>query len=110
MNKTLQISAYLLGGLSLVVLANQITKNRNSGKGFLTSTRRMAIRVGTSSAALNNPYTKENIDDFIEFYKNLGKEYRTNWYKAVWETENGNDTPFFYVGNKKFKTKSGRTA
>ena len=96
MRKALEISAYTVGVLSIIVLANQIRKTKNSGVGFLTSSRRMGIRVGKSDKALNEPYTD--------------KEYKTNWYKAVWESENGNDTPFFYVSNKKFKTKGGRTA
>ena len=110
MRKALEISAYVIGGLSIVVLANQIRKTKNSGVGFLTSTRRMGIRVGKSDKALNEPYTDENIKQFLDFWKGLDKEYKINWYKAVWESENGNDTPFFYVGSKKLKTKGGRAA
>lgn len=110
MRKALEISAYVIGGLSLIVLANQIRKTKNSGVGFLTSSRRMGIRVGKSDKGLNKPYTDENIKEWLEFWKELGKEYKTNWYKAVWESENGNDTPFFYAGNKKFKTKGGKAA
>lgn len=110
MKKALQISAYVVGGLSLVVLANQIRKNKNSGVGFLTSMRKMGRVVGMSKYGLNEPYTKENINDFLKFWDGLGKDYRTEWYKAVWESENGNSTPTFKVGNKKFKTKGGRTA
>lgn len=110
MRKALEISAYAIGGLSLIVLANQIRKTKNSGVGFLTSSRRMGIRVGKSDKGLNQPYTDKNIKQFLDFWKGLDKEYKTNWYKAVWESENGNDTPFFYVSNKKFKTKGGRIA
>jgi aryl-phospho-beta-D-glucosidase BglC (GH1 family) len=110
MKKGLEITAYLLGGLSLVVLANQIVKVKSSGKGFLTTSRKMSKKVGTSSFALNEPYTKDNVAEFYDFWDSLGKEYRTSWYKAVWESENGNETPFFYVGTKKFKTKGGRSA
>jgi len=53
MKKALEISAYVVGGLSLVVLANQIRKTKNSGVGFLTSSRRMGIRVGKSDKGLN---------------------------------------------------------
>jgi len=108
MKKEIQIAIYGIGALSLVALANQIVKNKNSGVGFFTSKKSMGKFVGMSNEALNVPYTKENIDNFLDFWNDLDKEFAKEWYKAVWETEKGNPTPTFSIGGKTYNTKGGR--
>jgi hypothetical protein len=111
MNKTLKISLYVAGGISTILLANEVTKLVNSGVGFLTSDKQMGKFVGMSEFALNDPYTKEDIEDFLTFWEGLGKGYKKGWYKAVWSSEKGKPQEFFFNDEgKKFRTKGGKSA
>jgi hypothetical protein len=111
MNKTLKISLYVAGGVSAVLLANQVYKRLNSGKGLFTTDKQMAKFVGMSKFALNDPYTKEEIEDFYKFWDSLAKDYKLAWYKAVWSSENGKPQQYFYNSQgKKYNTKGGRSA
>jgi|694.fasta_scaffold11311_24 hypothetical protein len=111
MNKALKISLYVAGGVSAVILANEVTKMVNSGKGFFTSDKQMAKFVGMSKFALNEPYTEEELPKFFEFWEGLGKAYRLAWYKAVWNSEKGKPQIYFYnTEGKRFLTKGGKAA
>jgi hypothetical protein len=108
MNKALKISAYVLGGASIVVLSNQIVKYLNDGVGFLTTKRHMGKYVAKSNKGLNDPRdTKDEIKEWLDTWKGYGDDYTKAWYKAVWKSEHGKDTPYFFVDNKRHKTKGG---
>jgi len=111
MNKALKISIYVAGSVSTVLLANQLTKLLNSGKGFLTTDKQMGTYVGMSKFGRNKPYTKENIGEFLEWWETVGKGYKIPWYKAVWKSEHGKPQEFFYNSEgKKFNTLGGSAA
>lgn len=109
MNKALKISLVTLGAASFVVLASAVYKRLNNGVGILTSRKKMGRYVGMSTSGLNQPKTKENIDDWVEsFWLKSGESYTKEWYKAVWNTEHGKPQETFKVGTEEFYTKGGR--
>lgn len=110
MNRTLKTSLYISGGVVGVILLNALVKQMNSGIGFFTTDKKMGKLVGMSSEGQNVPYTKDNIDDFLETWISWGKNYRRAYYKAVWRSEKGKPTPYFYVDKVKHATKGGRRA
>lgn len=67
----------------------------------------MGKYVGKSDKGVGTPYTKENIKDFLESWETFGDDYTKEWYKAVWKSENGKPTPYFFIGSKRHKTKGG---
>lgn len=110
MNKTLKISLYVSGGVVGVILLNALVKRMNNGIGFFTTDKKMGKFVGTSSEGMNVPYTKEEVDDFLETWTSWGKGYRKAYYKAVWRSEHGKPTPYFYVDKVRHATKGGKRA
>lgn len=107
MNQALKISAYVLGGATLVVVANQIYKRLNYGVGLLTTKEKMGKYVAQSSKGVPEVYTKDNMSSFLKFWNSAGDGYTKAWYQAVWKSEHGNETPYFYVGTKRHLTKGG---
>jgi len=107
MNKALEITIYVAGGVSAVILGNQIYKRMNSGIGLLTTKEKMGKYVGMSSKGVRDVYTKDTIDSFLNAWKTYGDDYTKAWYMAVWDSEHGKETPYFYVGTKRHITKGG---
>lgn len=108
MNKALKISIYVAGGASALVLAHHIYKRVNSGVGLFTTKEKMGKYVALSSKGVPDVYTQDNVNDFLKSWLTYGDEYTKEWYKAVWKSENGKETPYFYVGSKRHVTKGGR--
>jgi hypothetical protein len=108
MNKTLEYALYGIGGLSVLLIGNQIYKRKNGGIGLFTTDKKMGTYVGLSDKGLNKPYTKDTVDDFVAgFWKGLGKDYKKQWFKAVYKSEIGEDTPTFTLEGKTYWTKGG---
>lgn len=108
MDKALKISLYVAGGVATVLAANFVAKRLNSGIGFLTSKKYMGKYVAKSSEATDYPRdTKEEIKEWLEYWMDYGDDYTKAWYRAVWKSEHGDETPYFYVDNKRHKTKGG---
>lgn len=108
MNKTVKISIYVAGGVSAVIMAHEIYKRKNSGVGLFTTKEKMGKYVGMSSKGVRDVYTKDTIDSFLNTWKTFGDDYTKAWYQAVWQSENGKDTPYFFVDGKRHITKGGR--
>lgn len=107
MNRTLEISIYVAGGVSAVVLAHEIYKRKNSGIGLFTTKESMGKYVATSSKGVRDVYSKDNIYDFLKSWMTFGNDYTKAWYQAVWKSENGKETPYFFVNGKRHVTKGG---
>lgn len=94
---------YIIGLAGAVVVADFALRKFNDGKGLFTSTKYMAEYVRQNG--LNNPSAVDPID-FYNFYKKLGKEYRTNWFKAAVRNTKEN-FPTFAADGKRYYTKGG---
>lgn len=105
MNKALEISLYTASGITIVVLANAVMKHLNNGIGFLTTDRRMAKYAMTKPSGNEKATTKAEWDDHYKWWKGKSKEYRREWYKAVWNSEHGKPTPTYMADGQKWQTK-----
>lgn len=94
---------YILGLAGVVVGTDLVLRKFNDGKGLFTSTKYMAEFVRQNG--LNNP-EKQTPEQFYKFYKSLGKEYRTNWFKAAYRNTKENFPTFTADGNR-YNTKGG---
>lgn len=107
MSKAADIALYTVSGFTAVVLLNQIVKYLNSGKGFLTTNKRMAKYALTKRSGNYRLTTKETWEEDFAWWNKESKEYRTNWYKAIWKAEHGKGTETFTADGKKWYTKGG---
>lgn len=107
MNTAAKIAIYTTSGLAAAIIINAVVKKKNDGIGIFTTERRMAKFVLTSPIARFKPQEKVTKED-VEWWKSLGKDYRRNWYKAVWKTAKGEKTETFTNSQgTKFWTKGG---
>lgn len=105
MKKGVEIALYTASGVVAVVLTNQIVKYLNNGIGFLTTDRRMAKYTMTKPSGNFEPTTKEQWPRHYDWWKSKSKEFRREWYKAVWKSEHGKPTPTYMADGKKWVTK-----
>jgi hypothetical protein len=105
MNKAVEISLYTASGITFVVLVNAVMKHLNNGIGFLTTDRHMAKYAMTKPSGNIEPTTKEQWAEHYAWWKKKSKEYRREWYKAVWNSEHGKPTPTFKADGDTWKTK-----
>ena len=105
MTKGTEIALYTASGLVAIVLTNQIVKYLNNGIGFMTTDKRMAKYAMTKPSGNVEPTTKEQWDGHYSWWKGKSKEYRREWYKAVWRTEHGKPTPTYKADGQVWKTK-----
>ena len=94
---------YIIGLAGAVVATDFALRKFNHGKGLFTSTKYMAEFVRQNG--LNNPDINTP-EQFYQFYKNLGREYRTNWFKAAYRNTKEN-FPTFEADGKRYNTKGG---
>lgn len=107
MSKAGEIVLYTASGLTAVVLLNQIVKYLNSGKGFLTTNKRMAKYALTKPSGNYRITNKDTWEQDFAWWNNETKEYRTNWYKAIWKAEHGKGKETFTADGKTWYTKGG---
>ena len=105
MKKGVEIALYTASGAVAIILTNQIVKYLNSGIGFLTTDRRMAKYAMTKPSGNVQPTTDAQWQEHYAWWKNTSKEYRKEWYKAVWRSEHGKPTPTYKADGKTWKTK-----
>lgn len=106
-SKAATISAYVGGSIVSVILLNAIVKQLNSGIGFLTTNRKMARICLTSPIATEEPTTKEEWQQHYAWWNKQSKEFRRNWYKAVWQTQHGKYQEYFTADGKKYWREGG---
>ena len=81
-----------------------------TGKGIITpSKKEMGEFVLTSEIGRNKPMTKAEYEkDGAKFWMGLGENYTKAYYKAVWLTSKGKDTPTFVADGNTYNTKGGK--
>lgn len=90
--------------------ALEVILRLRTGKGIITpSKKQMGEFVLTSEIARFKPLKKSEYQgDALNFWMGLGDNYARAYYKAVWLTSKGQDTPTFVADGKTYLTKGGR--
>lgn len=94
---------YIVGLAGAIVGTDYALRKFNDGKGLFTSTEYMAEFVRQNGRNNPNSITKE---DFLSFFKKLGKGFRTTWFKACNKNIKESFPSFEYEG-KRYATKGG---
>lgn len=90
--------------------ALEVILRLKTGKGIITpSKKKMGEFVLTSEIGMAKPMTKAEYEkDGAKFWMGLGDNYANAYYKAVWLSSKGKDTPTFVADGKTYNTKGGR--
>lgn len=90
--------------------ALEVILRLKTGKGIITpSKKKMGEFVLTSEIARFKPMTKaEYQKDGAKLWMGLGDNYAKAYYKAVWLTSKGKDSPTFVADGNTYNTKGGR--
>jgi hypothetical protein len=90
--------------------ALEVILRLKTGKGIITpSKKEMGEFVLTSEIGRNKPMTKAEYEkDGAKFWMGLGDNYTKAYYKAVWLTSKGKDTPTFVADGNTYNTKGGK--
>ena len=90
--------------------ALEVLLRLKTGKGIITpSKKEMGEFVLTSEIGRNKPMTKAEYEkDGVKFWMGLGENYTKAYYKAVWLTSKGKDTPTFVADGNTYNTKGGK--
>jgi hypothetical protein len=90
--------------------ALEVILRLKTGKGIITpSKKEMGEFVLTSEIGRNKPMTKAEYEkDGVKFWMGLGENYTKAYYKAVWLTSKGKDTPTFVADGNTYNTKGGK--
>jgi hypothetical protein len=90
--------------------ALEVILRLKTGKGIITpSKKEMGEFVLTSEIGRNKPMTKAEYEkDGAKFWMGLGENYTKAYYKAVWLTSKGKDTPTFVADGNTYNTKGGK--
>ena len=90
--------------------ALEVILRLKTGKGIITpSKKKMGEFVLTSEIGRNKPMTKAEYEkDGVKFWMGLGENYTKAYYKAVWLTSKGKDSPTFVADGNTYNTKGGK--